>query len=79
MISKRIAIQAMFMGVLAKMAHADEPMKDITLSQGSVFALSMQGPLEWVCHIDQMSFLVIRYKGETVKIPADEVFAALKS
>jgi hypothetical protein len=71
------------MGVLAKMAKADEPPKPLVATIPSFppsgFTLAMQqGPVSWTVNLDQMTFLTVHHNGETVKISADEIFAALK-
>jgi hypothetical protein len=89
--TKRQAIAALFMGVLAKMAHADEPPKDGSgpnqfganpkgwpAGDGSTFLL-MQNPTSWFVNLDAMKDLQITLAGKTVTLTAAEIFAALET
>lgn len=92
MITKRIAIRAIFMGVLAKMAHADEPPKSPsatttipldpatgTWGNSSVMTITdWNKPLTWTVNLDMMAALHVLRGGEEVVITADELFSALK-
>lgn len=73
MLTKRQAITAIYMGCLAKMAHADQP------SVGTYNHLWTDEPTTWTVNLDRMKQLNVNLGAETVTITAAEVFAALRS
>lgn len=86
MLNKRAAILAVFSGVLAKMAHADDPnWKPVPISQlpisqfGSAGLIGLNAPTTWSVNLDAMKSLDVMFDGKKVTITPAELFAALAS
>lgn len=78
MITKRAAWIAIFSGVIAKMAHADDPNWAGYAAHNTALVYALNGPARWTVNLDKMTHLEVRLGGETVSIPAAELFAALR-
>lgn len=81
--TKRLAILAIFSGVLAKLAHADDPnwkpSKPPAEANSSVGLNWRQEPLIWTVNLDMMKQLDVMLDGKTVTISAADIFTALSS
>lgn len=79
MLTKRSAIIAVFSGVLAKLAHADDPNWKATApsADSNYVLMNMNQPLTWTVNLDSMKQLDVIMNGTTVIITPAEIFAAL--
>lgn len=83
MLTKRMATVAIFSGVLAKMAHADNPKPPgdgMTLPTPNGAEIDLWNkPMTWTVNLDQMKSLDVVFGGKKVSITSAELFAALQS
>lgn len=87
MLTKRMATIAIFSGVLAKMAHADDPNwkpfkptdQMVSTTPNSIELTFQQRPAVWTVNLDQVTHLDVMFGGEKVTLSAAEIFAALQS
>ena len=84
MLTKRQAIVAIYMGCLAKMAHADQPpeqkpkplVDNWTASDWTV-RIPRQEPTMWWVNLDMMKDLHVVMGDKTITVSAAEIFSAL--
>jgi hypothetical protein len=79
MLTKRTAIVALFSGVIAKMAHADDPnWKDHSSSNRGNTTISIWNkPTAWTVNLDQMTSINVLMEDKSLSITAKEIFEAL--